>query len=83
LAQEKTGPPIRLVIADVIMPLMGGKVMAESLKINHPKLQILFTSGYTNEAIAGHGVLETAVEFLPKPYSPATLLRKVRELLDN
>ena len=83
LAQEKTGPPIRLVIADVIMPLMGGKVMAESLKINHPKLQILFTSGYTNEAIAGHGVLETGVEFLPKPYSPATLLRKVRELLDN
>ncbi len=83
LAQEHKGAPIRLVVTDVIMPLMGGKAMAEWLGTNYPDLQILFTSGYTDEAIAHHGVLETGVEFLPKPYSPATLVRKVRELLDK
>ena len=44
---------------------------------------MLFTSGYTDEAIASHGVLEQGCEFLPKPYMPATLVRKVRELLDK
>ena len=75
--------PIRLVVTDVIMPLMGGKVMAEWLKATYPDLKILFTSGYTDDAIAHHGVLEAGVEFLPKPYTPATLARKVRQLLDD
>jgi len=83
IVREHTGPPIRLVVTDVIMPLMGGKAMAEWLKITHPHLKILFTSGYTDDAIAHHGVLEAGVEFLPKPYTPATLIRKVRELLDQ
>jgi DNA-binding response OmpR family regulator len=82
-ARKHKGSPIRLVITDVIMPLMGGKVMVEWLKTTHPDLKILFTSGYTDAAITHHGVLETGVEFLPKPYTPATLVRKVRELLDN
>src|ERR1700694_1183993 len=77
------GSPIRLVVTDVIMPLMGGKAMAERLKTTYPDLKILFTSGYTDDAIALHGVLETGVEFLSKPYTQATLARKVRELLDN
>src|SRR6266446_2255077 len=76
------GPPIRLVVTDVIMPQMGGKVMAEWLKATYPDLKILFTSGYTDEAIAHHGVLDPGVAFLPKPYTPATLVRKVREMLD-
>ncbi len=75
--------PIRLVVTDVIMPLMGGKVMAEWLKTTYPDLKILFTSGYTDDAISHHGVLEPGVEFLPKPYTPATLARKVRQLLDE
>ena len=83
VAREHKGPPIRLVVTDVIMPLMGGKVMAEWLKTTYPDLKILFTSGYTDDAIAQHGVLEPGVEFLPKPYTPATLARKVREMLDN
>jgi two-component system cell cycle sensor histidine kinase/response regulator CckA len=82
VAREHKGSPIRLVVTDVIMPLMGGKVMAEWLKTTYPDLKILFTSGYTDDAIAHHGVLETGVEFLPKPYTPATLARKVREMLD-
>jgi two-component system, cell cycle sensor histidine kinase and response regulator CckA len=82
VARDHTGSPIRLVITDVIMPLMGGKVMAEWLKATYPDLKILFTSGYTDDAIAQHGVLEPDVVFLSKPYTPATLARKVREMLD-
>jgi two-component system cell cycle sensor histidine kinase/response regulator CckA len=81
-AREHKGSPIRLVVTDVIMPLMGGKVMAEWLQTADPELKILFTSGYTDDAITHHGVLETGVQFLPKPYTPATLACKVREMLD-
>jgi len=80
--QEHQATPIQLIITDVIMPLMDGKVMADQLKTGHPDLPILFTSGYTDDAITQHGVLEAGVEFLPKPYTPATLARKVRALLD-
>ena len=82
-ARKHKGSPIRLVVTDVIMPLMGGKVMAEWLTTTYPDLKILFTSGYTDDAIAHHGVLDAGVEFLAKPYTPATLARKVRELLDK
>ncbi len=82
VVRENTGPPLRLVITDVIMPRMGGKVMAEWLKITYPNLRILFTSGYTEDAIAHHGVLEGDIDFLPKPYTPTGLARKVREMLD-
>jgi YesN/AraC family two-component response regulator len=83
VAREHRGSPIRLVITDVIMPQMGGKVMAEWLNSHFPDLKILFTSGYTDDAIVHHGVLEPGVAFLPKPYTPATLTRKVREILDT
>jgi two-component system, cell cycle sensor histidine kinase and response regulator CckA len=83
VVQEHQGAPISLVVTDVIMPLMGGRAMTESLKTSLPELKVLFTSGYTDETIARHGVLEAGVKFLPKPYSPATLARKVRELLDH
>jgi len=81
-ASNRKGRPIRLVITDVIMPRMGGKVMAEWLKASFPDLKILFTSGYTDDAIAHHGVLNEGVEFLPKPYTPSTLAHKVRAMLD-
>jgi two-component system, cell cycle sensor histidine kinase and response regulator CckA len=83
VARNQKGAPISLVITDVIMPQMNGKVMADWLKTTSPDLRILFTSGYTDEAIAHHGVLEPGVAFLPKPYTPATLTRKVREMLDE
>jgi nitrogen-specific signal transduction histidine kinase/FixJ family two-component response regulator len=83
VTRNHQGPPIRLVVTDVMMPLMGGKVMAEWLKATYSDLKILFTSGYTDEAIAHHGVLEQGVAFLPKPYTPATLARKVRAMLDD
>jgi signal transduction histidine kinase len=83
VARELSGQPIGLVITDVIMPVMGGTAMAEWLRTSYSNLKILFTSGYTDDAIAGWGMLKTGADFLPKPYSPATLVRKVREMLDS
>jgi len=76
------GSPISLVVTDVIMPLMGGQAMAGLLKTAMPDLKILFTSGYTDEALTENGAIELGSAFLPKPFTPAGLTHKVRELLD-
>lgn len=81
--RDHKGSTIRLVLTDVIMPLMGGKVMAEWLKATYPDIKILYTSGYTDDAIAQYGVLEPGVDFLAKPYTRAALVRKVRQMLDE
>jgi DNA-binding response OmpR family regulator len=83
VAREHKGEPIRLVFTDVIMPLMGGKMMTEWLATAHPGLKILFTSGYTDKVIGHHGGLGAGASFLPKPYTPAALSSKVREILDQ
>jgi DNA-binding response OmpR family regulator len=83
VAREHKGAPIRLVVTDVIMPLMGGKAMAEWLKTTHPDLKILFTSGYTEEPGVQPGVFKAGIDFLAKPFTPATLAHKVREVLDQ
>jgi two-component system cell cycle sensor histidine kinase/response regulator CckA len=83
IARDHKGPPIELVVTDVIMPQMSGRVMAEWLKALYPKLRILFTSGYTDDAVGHHAVLEPGVAFLPKPYTPASLAQKVRDMLDH
>jgi two-component system cell cycle sensor histidine kinase/response regulator CckA len=82
LAFKREGPPIRLVVTDVIMPQMGGKVMAEWLKATYPEMKVLYTSGYTDDALAEEGILEPGIAFLPKPYTLAALAGKVREVLD-
>ncbi|MGK2858302.1 MAG: PAS domain S-box protein [Thermoanaerobaculia bacterium] len=83
VAQEHTGAPIRLVLTDVAMPQMSGKVMAEWMKTSYPDIGILFTSGYTNEIVVRDGVLDADVGFLAKPYTIAELAAKVRGLLDG
>jgi PAS domain S-box-containing protein len=83
IAQNRKGAPIRLVITDVVMPLMSGNVMAERLKTTYPNLKILYTSGYTHDVILHHGMLEAGIEFLPKPYTPAMLAGKMRQMLDH
>jgi signal transduction histidine kinase len=82
-AREHKGAPIALVLTDVIMPEMNGKAMADKLVADHPGLKILFMSGYTDDAIAHQGVLDPGVELLLKPYTPAELVLRVRELLDR
>jgi len=74
---------IHLLLTDVIMPQMSGKELAEQLVAQRPKLKILFASGYTDDAIAQHGVLDPGVTFIQKPFSPVALAKKVREVLDQ
>jgi len=74
---------VDLVVSDVVMPGMSGREVADALRVLRPGLQVLFVSGYTQDAIAHHGVLEEGVELLEKPFTPATLLARVRALLDR
>jgi two-component system cell cycle sensor histidine kinase/response regulator CckA len=80
LAEAHTGP-IHLLIADVIMPAMGGAPLAERLVADRPGLKVLFTSGYPGEAVVEHGVPQAEVVFLQKPFTPTSLAQKVREVL--
>jgi two-component system cell cycle sensor histidine kinase/response regulator CckA len=73
---------INLLLADVVMPEMGGKTLAEQLSRQYPDLCVLFMSGYTDTAIVHHGRLDEGVAFLQKPFTPAALARKVRAVLD-
>jgi two-component system cell cycle sensor histidine kinase/response regulator CckA len=75
------GRPIRLLITDVVMPGMNGRKLAQELSGKNPEMKILFISGYTDDAIVHHGVLEEGVEFLQKPFSKESLLKKLDEML--
>ncbi|MGH7538528.1 MAG: response regulator [Gemmatimonadales bacterium] len=81
LASEHDGP-IHLLVTDVIMPEMSGRQLADRMKDRHPGLKVLFVSGYTDDAIVRHGILEPGISFLQKPFTPEALARKVREVLD-
>jgi two-component system, cell cycle sensor histidine kinase and response regulator CckA len=73
---------IHLVATDVIMPGMSGRVLWDRLRVLLPDPRVLFMSGYTDDAIARHGVLEPGIAFLQKPFTPFSLAQKVREVLD-
>ena len=81
LSQQYPGR-ISLLIADVVLPEMGGRDLAERLALTRPEMQVLYVSGYTDDAIVHHGVLEPGIAFLEKPFTPADLARRVRKVLD-
>ena len=77
------GDRIDLLLTDVVMPGMSGNDMSKVLVEKHPGMPVLFMSGYTDDAIVQHGVLEAGINFIQKPFSPGALAMKVREVLDS
>jgi PAS domain S-box-containing protein len=75
--------PVDLVLTDVVMPVLNGRELAEQLATERPRLPVLFMSGYTDDDVVRRGLLDPGAPFLQKPFMPADLARKVREVLDN
>lgn len=82
LVERHTGP-IHLLLTDVVMPGMSGPDLVEQIVRLRPGISVLYTSGYSENAISNHGILNAGISFLPKPYVPHTLATKIRQVLEG
>ena len=82
IARRHMGP-IDLLLTDVVMPQTSGRDLADRICEVRPQTRVLWMSGYTDDAIARHGMLEPGLHFLQKPFTPASLVEKIREILDK
>jgi CheY-like chemotaxis protein len=82
-AFERLKGRIDALVTDVVLPTMTGKELAELFRQRRPGLPVLYTSGYTENTIVHRGIVDEDVNFLPKPYIPTELAKRVREVLDN
>ncbi|MGH7520041.1 MAG: ATP-binding protein, partial [Gemmatimonadales bacterium] len=83
VGEENGSVQFDLLLTDVIMPGMSGRQLAEHLKSRRPSLLVLFMSGYTDDAVVRHGMLEPGLAYLEKPFRPPALLQKLRDVLDR
>jgi CheY-like chemotaxis protein len=83
LAREHGDATIDLLLTDLVMPHLSGRALVEQVAGIYPGVKVLFISGYADNAVVHHGRIDAGVEFLHKPFSPSTLARKVREVLDS
>jgi two-component system cell cycle sensor histidine kinase/response regulator CckA len=82
LCEQHVGS-IHLLLTDVVMPRMGGRELAERATVLRPEMKVLFMSGYANDDIIAHGVMDESIALLQKPITPSGLARRVREVLDQ
>jgi DNA-binding response OmpR family regulator len=75
--------PVALVLTDVVMPKMSGPELVKRLADRLPGAKVLYMSGYTDDAIVRHGLMDASVALIPKPFTPLGLAQKVREILDR
>jgi PAS domain S-box-containing protein len=83
LVAERHHGPIHLMLSDVVMPQMSGRELAEQLSPTRAEMKVLYMSGYTDDAIVHHGVLDEGMAFIEKPFTPNALTHKLREVLST
>jgi len=83
LSSDEHSGAIDLLLSDVVMPQLSGPALAKRLSVARPEMKVLCMSGYTDDSIVRHGVLEAQLAYLQKPFTPEALTRRVRDVLDG